>query len=134
MGVRRKTIRKTVSITAHPDHSSGKVARNGNQDDALLKSLKCEPLKPIILRKHHNDLRITTSNSLNETHRERHEQLLEAREELHLGKLIESRQAPTRSHSVATINCNTVEGLYKIRYLSSEEEMKPCLAYQRDQW
>lgn len=42
----------------------------------LFKSLKYNSLKPTIFQKHHNDLAITTSNNLNETHRERHAPLL----------------------------------------------------------
>lgn len=42
----------------------------------LFKACKYNSLKPTIFQKHRNDLAIMTSNSLNETHRERHVQLL----------------------------------------------------------
>lgn len=80
-----KTIKKMrplphTQITA----SSEEVARDRNQDGALLKPLKYKSLKPTVFQKHRHDLTIMTSNSLNEAHRERHVHLLEAREGIHL--------------------------------------------------
>lgn len=93
----------------------------------LFKSCKYNSLKPTIFQRHHNDLAIMTSNSLNETHRERYAQPLSGGGNDSFRKLIESRQVVTRSHPVATINYGIVGGFYKMRYRGSEKKMKPCL-------
>jgi hypothetical protein len=86
-----------------------------------LKSAKYNSLKRTIFQKHHHTLTSKTSNSLNETRRERHAQLLPGQGRDSFRKLIESRQVLTCSHPVATINYDIVEGFYKIRYLGSKK-------------
>lgn len=84
-GCEGKTIKKMRQLPhTQITVSSEEVARDRNQDGALLKTLKYKSLKPTVFQKHRNDLAIMTSNSLNEAHRERHVHLLEAREGIHL--------------------------------------------------
>lgn len=69
-------VREITPITACPDHNLKKWLRTGIKMMKLFKSPMYNSLKPTILQKHHNDLPIMTSNSLNETRKEKHEQLL----------------------------------------------------------
>lgn len=92
----------------------------------LFKSCKYNSLKPTIFQKHRNDLAIMTSNGLNETHRERHAQLLSGKGKRFVQKINRSRRVITRSRPVATINYYIVVGFYKIRYRrSKKKKMKP---------
>ena len=80
--VEGKLVKKIIPITASPDHRSARVA--GIKLMKLFKSLKYNSLKPTIFQKHRNDLAIMTSNSLNETHRERQAQFLSGGDEIPL--------------------------------------------------